>query len=278
MVKTHGRGNYTIMLREVSPGLGQLGINPGTVGPWSVIGPAVVSKSGGAVSSALESAASGAAQGFALGGPIGAGIGALAGAIAGIWASHAARAAGAKTENAAVNSAVQAFDASLQAIFQAANSGQVTGTQAAGVCSTVLQSYWAGMAPYQTGPGRADASHGGMNCGSGINPTGPCVGSPGGPACGKSCTAGCCVGCQDIYPTILQAIAVFNSSTGGTITACNVASSKYGATGRTAYSLTYTPPALGSVAGLGSLTSGSVAGIPLWLLLAGGIGAVLAFR
>jgi hypothetical protein len=225
---------------------------------------------------------------------IGAGIGALVGIIAGLWAAHAARAKGAQTENAAVNSAVQAFDASLRAVFAAANAGQITGAQAAQACQQIMQSYWAGMAPYQSGPGRADASRGGSNCGTGLNPGGPCIGMPGGPPCNKSCTAGCCVGCQDLYPTILQALAVFNSPTGGTITACNVSGSSYGANTRGSYNLTYTPPPAASVAGvsnaLSSLAAASpaalaadiqtstVAGVPLWLLLAGGVGAFLYFR
>ena len=288
VTKRHGNGKYTIMLREdpitALAGLGLQGlrgatVNPGTIGPWSIIGPAVVSKSGGTASSALESSVSGASQGFALGGPIGAGIGAIAGAIAGIWASHAARAKGATTENAAMNSAVQAFDQSLQTIFSAANSGQITASQAAGLCSQVMQSYWSGMAPYQVGPGRADASNGGANCGTGLNPGGPCIGMPGGPPCNSKCTAGCCVGCQDLYPTILQAIAVFNSTTGGTVTACAVSGSGYGGSARASYSLTYTPPSAATAGGLETaVESDTVGGIPLWVLLAGGIGAFLAFR
>jgi hypothetical protein len=282
VIARNGNGRYTIRLRKLSGlrGLGGLGISPGnSVGPWTVIGPAVVTGNGSTAASAVASAGEGASAGLALGGPIGAGIGAIAGAIAGIWASHAARAKGATTENAVVASAVTAFDASLQAVFTAANSGQITGTQAAGLCTTILQSYWQGMAPYQVGPGRADASHGGTACGT-LNPAGPCIGMINGPKCNSACTAGCCVGCQDLYPTILAAINLFNSASGGTMTACEVYGSGYGYSGRPSYTLTYTPPAPTTVAGASNAVSNvaavatdlssTVAGIPLWVLLAGG--------
>lgn len=309
VITRHGNGRYTILLSDSHPlttlrgngklgALGNLGValSPGgSVGPWTLIGPATVSKSGGAASSALLSASQGAAQGLALGGPIGAGIGALAGAIAGLWASHAARTKGAKAENQAINSAVSTFDQGMQAIFAAANSTNpltsITAAQAAQSCQTLLQTFFQVMAPFTHGPGAADASNGGMNCGNGtLNPGGPCTGTPGGHQCNAQCTATCCVGCQDLYPTVLQALAVFASPTGGTVTACTVYGSKYGATQRGSYNLSYTPPAASSVAGVAnSLTSGltsvlttgsltsletsTVAGIPLWLILVGaGIG------
>ena len=219
---------------------------------------------GGAATLAVSSG-EGAAQGYLAGGPIGAAVGALAGLIKGIFADHAANIAGAKTENAAVSAALQAFDASLQAIFQAANAGQVTGTQAAGAAQQVLQTFWQSMGSFTTGAGRADASKGGMNC-SGLK-------------CDKKCTVTCCVGCADLAPTIAQAVQVLSSPTGGTVTASTVYGDKYGLTQRAGYSLTYTPPAAGSAAGLASaVTSSTVAGIPLWVLL-GGVGlAIYASR
>ena len=232
-------------------------------GPWTLIGPAIVSKSGGTASSALQSAAAGASQGFAVGGPIGAGIGAIAGAIAGIWASHAARVKGAKNENAAINSAVQAFDAGMQAIFTAANSSDpttnISGPQAAQLVGQLYTQFWQQMLPFTQGPGAKDSSGGGANCGQGLNPAGPCAGTPGGHKCDNNCTATCCVGCQDLYPTMLQAVAVLNNPNGGTVTACTVVGSKYGANQRGSYTLTYTPPTLSSTAGglLSMLTGGT---------------------
>ena len=260
--------------------LGSLGVSAGSnLGPWTLLGPATVSPSGGTASSALLSATSGASMGLMFGGPIGAGIGAIAGAIAGIWASHAARAKGAKTENAAVNEFLPAFDSSLKAIFAAANSGQLAASDAITACQQLLQIWWSNMAPYQTGPGRKDGSKGGAACGDGtLNPGGPCTGSPHGPKCDSSCTAGCCVGCQDLYPTILQAIQVFSNPNGGTITACNVSASGYGATARSSYTLTYTPPGAAAVGGLaadlglgGSGLAGSSSSWLIWALL--GVGA-----
>jgi len=237
-------------------------------GPWTLIGPAIVSKSGGTASSALQSAAAGASQGFAVGGPIGAGIGAIAGAIAGIWASHAARVKGAKNENAAINSAVQAFDAGMQAIFTAANSSDpttnISGPQAAQLVGQLYTQFWQQMLPFTQGPGAKDSSGGGANCGQGLNPAGPCAGTPGGHKCDNNCTATCCVGCQDLYPTMLQAVAVLNRPNGGTVTACTVVGSKYGANQRGSYTLTYTPPTLSSTAGglLSMLTGGTSPGAP----------------
>lgn len=271
-------------------------INPGVIGPWTILGPAVVSKTGGAVSSMLLSASQGAAQGMAVGGPIGAGIGALAGAIAGLWASHAARTKGAKAENDAINSAVQTFDAGIKAIFAAANSSDptqnITGAQAAATCQSLLQQFFQVMAPFTHGPGAADSSNGGTNCGSGVlNPAGACAGTEGGHKCDSSCTATCCVGCQDLYPTVLQAAQVFASPQGGAITVCGVVGSKYGAVARGSYSLTYTPPVISAIAS-GSAVPGAsllpasvstaldapVAGFPLWMILAAGAGAFFLLR
>lgn len=268
-----GDGKYTILLREKPleglRGLGEAGAQIlGTSAPIAAIGTTI----------GVSSLAAGTALG-SFAGPIGAGVGALVGIIAGLWSAHAARAKGAQTENVAINSALQAFDGSLQAVFQAANSGSVTGAQAAQVCQQILQQFWQGMAPFTTGPGRADASNLGANCGT-VNPASPCSGMLNGHKCNSSCTATCCVGCQDLVPTIASAISALSSPTGGTMTACNVAGSSYGASGRGSYTLTYTPPQVSSVAGaaasltsdlsVGSLTSDSVLGIPLWLLLLGG--------
>jgi len=260
-------------------GLGAKSVSPGNaIGPWTIIGPATVCKGGGTACSAAESAAQGAAQGFAFGGPIGAGIGAIAGAIAGIWASHAARVKGAKTENKVVESALQAWDAGMQAIFQAANSTDpsvnIAGTYAASLVQQQYQQWWQSVCPYTKGPGAADTSGCGTNCGQGINPAGPCVGEPYGHKCDKSCTASCCVGCQDLYPSMLQAVNVLNSPTGGTVQVCAVAGSSYGVSSRGGYSLTYTPPTIaGSVASaasglLSDLTGGGSGGSSLLLPLA----------
>jgi hypothetical protein len=298
VVARDGKGGYTILLRPDPAALSGLrrgglrGLGAGTAQIISA-GAGVATKVA-TPSIVAATGASGLAAG-ALTAGIGAGVAVLVAVLASLWSAHEARAKGATTENAAVNSAVQAFDGSLKAIFAAANAGTISAAQAGQYCQQTFQNFWQYQAPYMTGPGRADSSGGGSSCGNGtLNSGGPCTGTPGGHLCNLACTASCCVGCQDLYPTILQALSVFNSPTGGMITACTVYGSKYGAIQRGSYSLTYTPPAATSAAGvLNSLAASSpaalssiatavetstVAGIPLWLLLAGGVGAYFAMR
>ena len=250
---------------------------------WELLGPAVVAKGGGAAASALESGAAGAAQGMAVAGPIGAAIGAVAGAIAGLWASHAARSAGAKNENVALNSAVVAFDGSLKAIFGAANStdlsSQISASEAITLCQQTLESYWQGMAQFMTGPGAADASQGGTKCGSVVvcnQQSAP------GLSCNSKCTAGCCVGCDVFTPTINQAIAIFQAGA-GTLNVCEVYGSGYGATTRSSYALTYAPAGSAAAGGTVAIAAGGTAaapastgildetifGVPVWMAGAG---------
>jgi hypothetical protein len=211
-------------------------------------------------------------------GPIGAGVALVVGLIAGFWAAHAARVAGAKDENAAINSAVTAFDQSIKALFDAANKGQIQAADAVNVCEQIRQQFWQGMAPHMTGPGRADTSNFGQNCGT-VDPSNACAIPIGAHACDKHCTAGCCVGCHDIMPVIVQAQQVFQAG-GGTVTVCKVYGSHYGANARESYTLTYKPPsaetitsalaAIASGAGLGgssSLLPLLAAGVALWAVM-----------
>lgn len=236
-----------------------------------------------AVTAAISASAAG--SGAAIGawaGPIGAGVGVLLGVIAGLWAAHEARVKGAKAENQAINSAVQTFDASLKAIFAAANSTDPTknvpGAQAAQQVMAVYQQFWAQMIPFTRAPGAKDSSGGGANCGSSqLNSAGPCMGTPQGHKCDKDCTATCCVGCQDLYPTMLQAVAVLNNPAGGSVQVCTVSGSKYGANQRSGYTLTYTPPAASSVSGLLSELTGGASGSSsssTLLLIAAAVAAV----
>lgn len=217
------------------------------------------------VFSSGAAAGAGAAAG-SWAGPIGAGIGVLVGVIAGLWAAHNARVAGAKQENQAINSALSTWDAGMKAIFNAANSSDptinVSGAQAAAQVEQLYAQFWAQMSVYMHAPGTSDTSGGGVNCGSSqLNPAGPCAGEPGGHKCDKSCTATCCTGCQDLFPSMLQATQVLNSPTGGTVQVCAVASSSYGAASRSGYSLTYTPPTVLS-SGISSSLSSLFGGTP----------------
>jgi hypothetical protein len=266
--KRWGSGKYTIRLRPELGGRRGLGaINTsGLVSTGAAVG--------------TTSIISALAPGTALGswaGPIGAGVGALVGVIAGLWSAHNARVKGAKEENTIVGDALTTWDAGMQAIFAAANSGQITGAQGAPLVGQLLSSYWAAVAQARGLPGVSDNSGGGANCGSytaGV--TTRC--SPGHP-CNKSCTAGCCVGCNDLWTSSLDAIAALNNPAGGSFTTCTVYSSSFGLQERPGYTLTYTPPAptvanAGTQAGsgiasaLGVSPTTTVGGISIGLLLA----------
>lgn len=230
-------------------------------------------------------------------GLIAAGVTVLVGVIAGLWAAHNARVKGARAENEAINSAVQTWDAGMRAIFDAANSSDpaknVPGPVAAQQVQQLWSTFWAQMSPYMHSPGTSDTSGGGVHCGDGtLNPGGPCTGTPGGHKCDRSCTATCCVGCQDLYPSMLQALNVLNSPTGGTVQVCTVYGSGYGAQQRGGYTLTYTPPTLPSIASTavsdvgsaisnlfgGSTPGAAGGGSSLLPLLAIGLVAFLALR
>ena len=303
VAKRYGNGIYSIYLRE-EPGYP----TPANLGELTPQEGGVLS-TGAAVGTTIG--VSSVAAGTALGsfaGPIGAGVGALVGIIAGLFSASAARAKGATEENDAVNQYLPAWDQAMQEIFAQANAGQITGPQAASLVPSLMQAWWAAAAQFHGLPGVADNSGGGANCGSytsGV--TTPC--SPGHP-CTKSCTAFCCVGCNDLWPSSLDAIRLLSSGKAGSITTCTVYGSGYGATQRTGYSLTYTPPppppaaTPTSTVAAGSTTAGtgivstvptaSVAGISLigtdstgdltilglpWYYVAvGGLGVFLALR
>ena len=226
------------------------------------------------LTSSATSGGSGATGIAAFAGPIGVGIAVIGAVIGGLWAAHAARAKGAKNENAAMNSAVQAFDASIKAIFNAANSDDpskyIDANTAIQALQQTLQSYWAAMAQYQTAPGTSDESHGGTNCASVRAKSTPCD---------KKCTASCCVGCVDLEPSIMDAIAVFQQG-GGTVNVRKVFGSKYGGAERAAYTLTYKPnPPVVAANAVDELTQaftgGHASGGSSFLLPLVGIGLVL---
>lgn len=233
-------------------------------------------------------AVSSVAAGTALGswaGPIGAGVGALVGIVAGLFAASAARAKGAKTENAAINEYLPAWDSGMQQIFAAANAGTATPAECISAVQSLMANWWQAAAQFKGLPGVADASHGGANCGSYVSGSTTRCSPTGGPGCDKSCTAFCCVGCHDLAPSAADAIAAFSSPGGGSFTTCTVYGSGYGAIQRSGYTLTYTPPAPATVAGataavsaaaseLTGGTTGTIFGLPWYLVLGA---AALAF-
>jgi hypothetical protein len=225
---------------------------------------------------------------------IGAGIAIVTAIIGGLWAAHEARAAGAKTENAQVSSAVQAFDGGMQAIFSAANSTDpaknISASQAATAVQQLYQQFWASCCNFTKGPGRADTSNCGASCGGPTNTSSPCSGMPYGHKCDKSCTVSCCVGCQDIKPSVDMAVALFQSGAAGTVQVCTVVGDKYGLQQRSGYSLTYTPPTVAGASSvvnsvaqgasnlLSSLTGGGTSGSSMLPLLAIAAVAFFALR
>jgi hypothetical protein len=240
--------------------------------------------SGGAVASAVvptSLVSSGAIAAGSLAVPlIGAGIAIVTSVILGLWAAHEARVKGAQTENAQVSSAVQAFDGGMRAIFDAANSNDpaknISASQAAQAVQQLYSQFWASCCNFTKGPGRADTSNCGANCGGPTSTSAPCAGMPYGHKCDKSCTVSCCVGCQDIKPSVDMAVAVFQAG-GGTVEVCNVAGDHYGLSSRGSYSLTYTKPTIAQSAGgiLSSITGGGGAASLLSPLSPSGGGSIL---
>ena len=209
----------------------------------------------------------------------------------GLLAAHDLRYKDALNENAAVVQAVGVFDNDLQSIFAALNAGTISESEAEGYLQQLSADYWNYVGQYQGKPGVASV------------PCGPQTGGPPGhgacgqgPRCDKTCTAGCCVGCQSIEATIQNALYVIQAG-GGSFNVCTVyPSTEYRNPGRPSYSLTYVKPdiaagTLGSVEGflnlLGGKTTpqGSVglhaapASISKYATLAiVGLGALLLFR
>ncbi len=308
VTRVYGNGHYNIKLRSLSgvvraPSVPmyQMGAAGWRQQQLGQAGPQAVA-AGGALVAASVPAIAAAMPGLiavSMVPVVGAAIAVVVALIAGLWAAHDKRVAGAKAENQAINSAVQTFDASLKAIFAAANSSDITqnisAQTAQGLLPPLLQTFWQKMAPYTTAAGAADASHGGQSCGTPQpNPGQPSICTAttgatmvGGHVCNKDCTATCCVGCNDLVPTIAEAMALFQNPAGGTMYVCTVYGSKYGANLRSAYQLTYTPPTVTAVAtasGVASTAAGAVtaaesaataAGLPSWAPLALGAVALL---
>jgi hypothetical protein len=203
---------------------------------------------------------------------IGIALGAVLGAL---FAAHEARVKGATTENEVLNSLIPTMQTAIENIFQAANSGQVTAAQAVAAVQAVQQQYWEEVAQVETGPGQA----GGPNKCVAQTPT-PNAGT----TCDSSCTASCCVGCNEINEWCYNAIQAFQSGGGsGPLPWQSISGNKYGLSNFSPPSgTTYTPSAAGSSTGsaagvvsdVSSLASASVMGIPIWMLLVGGFVAM----
>src|ERR1700726_1580556 len=93
-----------------------------------------------ATTAIVSSVAAGTAAG-SWAGPIGAGVGALVGIVAGLFAASAARAKGAKTENAAINKYLPSWDQALTQIFAAANAGTSTPAQCIAAIQQIMAAW-----------------------------------------------------------------------------------------------------------------------------------------
>lgn len=177
------------------------------------------------------------------GGPIGLGITAGVGGLSsvlGLFTQHSARYRGAKNENDGVGVAVGVFDQDMQGIFSALNSGSITEQQALTYLEATRQAFWQYMSQFQGQPGvfsrPATITKAGGPVGHGACDAGP--------ACDKTCTAGCCVGYNDVEGSIANAKWAISAG-GGTFSVCEVFPSPgiYAFPGRKGYTLTYTKPA-----------------------------------
>jgi hypothetical protein len=259
--RRHGGGRYTIYLRpDGAPGSLPRGL--GNSQFRRSLG--AITAQEGSVLATAASVGTTVATASAIGawaGPVGAAAGAIVGIIAGLFEASAARAKGAKEENEAINQYLPAWDQSLAAIFQQANAGIITPAEAISACQSLMPYWWQAAAQFRGLPGVADASNGGANCGTYIPGQTTACSPTGGPGCTKSCTAFCCIGCYDLAPSVAYAIYLFGLPQGGQLNVCTVYASKYGASQRASYTLTYTPPAPGTTAGAAASAVSAASGL-----------------
>jgi hypothetical protein len=176
------------------------------------------------------------------------GVGAIIGVGFALWQAHAARVKGAKDENAVLNELVPNFSKALIAEFNALNAGQISPTTALQDLEGIRTTYWQAIASYQKGPGQHthpcnalrqdDPLHTGeyapgcIPWNSAKLQTTPCD---------KTCTAGCCIGCDYVEPAICAAKWLIQQMGGGTVKLHGVGAGPYGYSGQPGFSLTYVP-------------------------------------
>lgn len=138
-------------------------------------------------------------KGFLVGGPVGAVAAGVASLVAS-WAQHTKRLRDAKNENAALDALIPAFDADLQDVVNAFNSGvspQDCINQLIQIDSYAY-SYLRAQLGQPNTPGLPGVAWGGPSSsqlGYGLNPSYPAT-------CDAKCTAGCCVYLNDLRPAI----------------------------------------------------------------------------
>ena len=112
----------------------------------------------------------------------------------GLLAAHTQRLHDAQNENSAGNQAVQAFDADLQQVVDAYNSGQVSQADGLAALAQIDQQIYSFLRSQVGKPGTAWRD-GYTNC-------------------DKTCTVGCCIYNTSIHPSILNAERALQSGSG----------------------------------------------------------------
>ena len=173
--------------------------------------------------------------------------------VMGMLAAHDARVKAAKEENAAVNQAISALDSDLHTIITALNYGDMTEADAIDCCNAIANWYWQFIEPLQQGSAKGPGVCGADNpahvggcvdsaCKSVGGRTGGCYQHEGSAPCsGTACTAGCCIGCNVVIPSLGNCARIIQAH-GGTFYVCAIVGNKYGLTSRAAYTLTYKKP------------------------------------
>lgn len=219
---------------------------PGTTPPAGVAQPGRDAPST-ALTSTLVSTGAATGLGFAAMAAAPAGITALGaatlgiGAIVGIglvlWTQHVMRAKNARDENAAVNILGPGFTEAFQKEFMVLNAGQISPTTALSDLEQIRQTYWAAIAPYQTKTGQHTHPCTTLPsaCDNGLNSAGQVIQIT---KCDKSCTVGCCIGCNVIEVAVCKGKQAIMAG-GGTFTVGAAAGSKYGYVGSPKYTITY---------------------------------------
>lgn len=234
------------------------------------------------------------ALGFDAAAAVQSGLSIITSLLGGIWQAHLVRLKNATAENTFLPELVSAFDAAVKVVFDQANQGTISPDVALQGLASIRQNYWGYVSSFvQSTKGKGTAV---SPCTTTqFDPPPPNADDPGktgkhdpdaskyvgpwGTHCGgSSCTATCCVGCNNIEVALANCEYVFVNG-GGTakIPAIGAEMKKYGSwQGRSEYSLTYTPVSPDVLTSIensltGSGTSGSIAGIPMWALLAGAV-------
>lgn len=150
----------------------------------------------------------------------------------GLGKGHAERLKGATDENSALNVLIPALAQSMSNIFDAANRGTITPSQAVAAVNASVADFSSQLAPFQGGKGQHATA------------CAPMSGTPNNwkwnTPCDKNCTAGCCIYCNVIRNWQANAIYVFQQG-GGAANFGQIYGNKYGLQSAPMFTLTYRP-------------------------------------